>query len=85
MIMSSKWTKDERFIVSAYETAIKTGDVYAILNRYDVGQLCGITAKGVEAISKLLMQCNFIKLHGKTEMSLTKNGENLALRLLDEH
>lgn len=84
MIMSSKWTKDEHFVVTAYEMANKLGDLHALLNRYEVGQHCGIAAKGVEAISKLLMQCNFIKLHGKTEMTLTKNGEALALRLIEE-
>jgi hypothetical protein len=82
--MNAKWTKDEHFIVSAYEAASKTGDLHAVLNRYDVGQLCGISPKGVDAIGKLLMQCNFIKFHGKTEMSLTKNGKELALRLLEE-
>lgn len=82
--MSSKWTKDERFIISAYEAASKSGDLKAELNRYEVGQLCGLSPKAVDAISKQLMQSNFIKLRGKSEMILTANGEALAIRLLGE-
>lgn len=82
--MSARWTKDERFIVCAYEAVQKMGDEDAILDRYEVGQASGLTAKGVDAVAKLLMQANFIKLIGKTEMRLTKHGESLALRLLQE-
>lgn len=82
--MSARWTRDERFIVCAYEATLQVGDVDAVLDRYEIGKQSGITAKGVDAIGKQLMQANFIKLIGKTEMMLTKNGENLALRLLQE-
>jgi predicted transcriptional regulator len=82
--MSAKWTRDERFIVCAYEATLRTGDLNTILDRYDIGKQSGITAKGVNAIGKLLMQANFIKLIGKTEMQLTKHGESLAQRLLQE-
>lgn len=77
-------TKDEQFIVIAYEEASKTGDPFHVLNRYEIGRRCGITAKGVDAISKLLVRSNFIKHVGDTEMHLTDNGKRLAERLLGE-
>lgn len=82
--MSARWTKDERFIVCAYEAVQKSGDIDILLDRYEIGQLSGLTLKGVDAVAKQLHQANFIKLIGKTEMQLTKHGERLALRLLQE-
>ena len=82
--MSAKWTRDERFIVCAYEATLRAGDLNVILDRYDIGKQSGITEKGVNAIGKQLMQANFIKLVGKTEMKLTSHGENLAKQLLQE-
>lgn len=77
-------TKDELFILRAYETAMQKGDIHTVLNRYEIGQLSGISAKGVDAICNLLGQANFIKKQGKIDFFLTKNGEELALRLLSE-
>lgn len=82
--MSARWTKDERFIICAYEEGLKKGDTHAVLNRYDIGKLSGLTSKGVNAVGTLLAQANFIKKVGDEEMYLTKNGEELALRLLSE-
>lgn len=77
-------TKDEQFIIMAYEVAVKTGDPFHLLDRYDIGRRCSISAKGVDAISKLLVRSNFIKHVGDTEMHLTENGKRLAERLLGE-
>lgn len=77
-------TPDERFLVSVYEMANKSGDLQTPLNRYEVGQQIGLHPKGIDAICKLLVQANFIKKSGEFEIILTKNGENLALRLLSE-
>lgn len=77
-------TRDELFIVRAYESAMGLGDVEATLDRYEVGKLAGLTAKGVDAVTVLLAQANFIKKQGPTQFHLTKNGEMLALRLLSE-
>lgn len=78
-------TKDEFFIISLYESALKAGNLHTHFNRYEIGKLCGINPKGVEAICKLLVQCNFIKkVDDKTIVYLTKQGEELALRLLHE-
>lgn len=77
-------TKDELFIIRAYESALKLEDIEATLDRYEVGRLAGITEKGVNAICTLLAQANFIKKLGPSDFRLTKNGEELALRLISE-
>lgn len=77
-------TPDERFILCAYQTAQALGDISANLNRYEVGRQAGINPKGVDAICKLLVQANFIKKSSEEEIYLTKNGEELALRLTEE-
>ncbi|MBA3958072.1 MAG: hypothetical protein H0X51_06740 [Parachlamydiaceae bacterium] len=82
--MAKARTKDEMFIICAYETATKGGDIHMTLDRYEIGNRCGISPKGVNAICNLLMRCNFIMLKEETGMYLTKHGEKLALRLLEE-
>lgn len=81
-----KYTTDEKYILATYQTAIALGDISTPLNKYEVGRSVGINPKGVDAISKLLIQANFLKkaLEGDDMVYLTKNGESLALRLLDE-
>lgn len=77
-------TKDEAFIVKAYETALAAGDIETVLDLYEIGKQAGITAKGVNAITTLLAQANFIKKEGDTGFYLTPNGEELALRVLEQ-
>ncbi len=82
--MSTARTKDERYMICAYEEASKKGDFSTILNRYEIGNLIGIHPRGVDTICALLIQANFIKKSGQTDIYLTKNGEDLVLRLLSE-
>lgn len=82
--MTQARTQDERFIICAYQTAQALGDTETPLNRYEIGKLAGINPKGVNAICKLLVQANFIKKVSDDEIYLTKNGEQLAERLLEE-
>lgn len=77
-------TPDERFILCAYQTAQALGDLSSPLNRYEIGRLSGLHPKGVDAICKLLIQANFIKKFSEEEIYLTKNGEELAIRLIKE-
>lgn len=77
-------TKDEKFILAAYEKGFREGDLYMVQNRYEVGRSCGLAERGVDAICNQLARANFIKKIGDNEMCLTKNGEALALRLLQE-
>lgn len=83
--MSKSRTADEQFILSLYEEAKKANDLSAEFNKYEIGHRAHINPKGVNAISKLLIQANFIK-KGETEddIYLTPNGERLALRILNE-
>jgi Mn-dependent DtxR family transcriptional regulator len=77
-------TKDEQFIIAAYEAAVKIGEPDSILNRYEIGRLVGISEKAVDAICKQLTRANFIKRDGDAEIHLTNNGKDLAMRLLGE-
>lgn len=77
-------TKDERFIIKLYELALSKGDVGTPCPKYIVGQLSGLTAKGVDAVCKLLVQANFVKGAGGDDIYLTPHGEKLAKRLLEE-
>lgn len=83
--MSSKHrTKDEQFIICLYEEAEKTGDVENAIDRYKAGEVAHLHPKAVDAICKLLVQANFIKKSGETDVYLTKHGLNLVQRLLEE-
>jgi len=77
-------TSDERFVLSLYETAQASENMDDPHDRYAVGQRVGLSPKAVDAICKLLVQANFIKRADGDTIYLTKHGESLALRLLDE-
>lgn len=81
--MSGK-TKEERYILKLYEMAKQDSEnLYRDLDRYLVGQLAGIAPKGTETICKELQRSNFIR-RGELDnaIHLTKQGEELALRLI---
>lgn len=77
-------TKDETLILCLYEYAKESGDIHNPVSRYEVGNRAKLHPKGVDAICKLLLQANFIKKSGEVDIYLTKNGEELVLRLLAE-
>ena len=77
-------TSDEKLVLALYAAALKAGDYSTRLNRYDIGRAAGVQPKAVNSICKLLVQANFIKKEGEEIIYLTKHGESLALRLLDE-
>ena len=74
-------TKDEKFVMRAYQRAMEAGDPETTLDRYAIGQELGIHPKGVDTICNLLAQANFIKKEGKVDFHLTENGVQLALKL----
>lgn len=78
-------TKDEHFVLSLYDVAMASGDVENSFDRYEIGEKANINPKAVDAICKLLIQANFIKKRGESEIYLTPHGENLAKTLLDEY
>lgn len=77
-------TKDENFIMCLYEEAEKTGDLEAVLDRYQVGLAAHIHPKGVDTICKLLIQANFIKKASEDEIYLTQHGIKLVEQLRRE-
>ncbi len=76
-------TKDEQFLVKLYELALKAGDEKTPINRYTVGKAIGQNDKGINAITVLLAQANFIK-KGEEENTfyLTDNGIHLVKQLI---
>lgn len=78
-------TKEERFIIAAYEEAIKTGDPHTVLDRYVIGTLAGLSQRGVNAAFRIFVRANFVKGRiSETDFSLTDHGVKLAERLLQE-
>lgn len=71
-------TKDETFMLRLYEEASKLPSVEDPVDRYHVGILAGLHPKAVETICNLLAQANFIKKHGKIEISITPHGIKLV-------
>lgn len=78
-------TKDEKFIMCLYKSALGTDDMQTAFSKYEIGQQAGITAKGVDAICKLLLQANFIKKSGETDVYITERGQQLAKELIEEN
>ncbi len=67
-------TKDEMFMLKLHEEASKQSDIEDPLNRYQLGTLVGLHPKAVDTICNLLAQANFIKKHGKDDVSITPHG-----------
>lgn len=80
--MKKAKTKDEMFMIRLYEEASKQGDLFASFDRYFIGQKAGLQQRGVNAICTLLLQANFLKKQGDTEVSLTPHGLKLVQSLL---
>lgn len=74
-------TKDENFVLCIAEEAESTGDIENPVDRYAAGTRAGLNPKGVDAICKLLVQANFIKKSGESEIYLTPHGVKLVERL----
>lgn len=77
-------TKDEQYVIALYETVLASGDLEESFDRYQIGEKARINPKAVDAICKLLIQANFIKKRGESEVYLTPRGQELAKTLLKE-
>ena len=77
-------TKDESYLLSLCEEALKQGSKEIPIDRYRAGEKAGIHPKGVDAICKLLIQANFIKKSGESSVYLTPHGIKLIDKLLLE-
>lgn len=76
-----KGTKDTKFVLALYDMAKESGDVYASLNRYVVGDSIALHPRAVNAICKLLVQANFIKKEDEEWIFLTDHGVALVQNL----
>lgn len=76
-------TKDEKYIIAAYEMSQISQDDFRPVDRYAVGSRIGMNPKGVESVCRLLAQANFIKNVGQTEFILTPQGKALVQSLLE--
>lgn len=77
-------TKDEQFIIKTYEMALSIGGPFEEVDGVVVGAAVGLSPKAVQTIVNLLAKANFVKKREDERLCLTKRGEELALRLLDE-
>ncbi|MDP1880502.1 MAG: hypothetical protein Q8K60_06155 [Parachlamydiaceae bacterium] len=77
-------TKDENFMIKIYEEATSCGDMDKPFDRYEIGLLAGIQPKGVNAICTLLLQANFVKKRGDSDVSITPHGIKLVERILSD-
>lgn len=76
-------TKEEKFLLRAYDLASKSGDMQFPINRYDIGKSIGFSPKGVDTICQVLLRANFIrKAENEGDILVTKRGEELALMLI---
>ncbi|MBS4168674.1 hypothetical protein [Parachlamydia sp. AcF125] len=80
--MSRAKTKDERFMIAVYEEVQEDYD--REVDRYEMGNRISLQARGVDAICNMLIQANFLKKRSSSTVSLTENGKNLVLRVLQE-
>lgn len=75
-------TKDEKFLIALYETAMAAGEIKTLFSRYTIGTKIGLHPKGVDTICTLLLQANFIKKGEEKDIYLTPNGLHLVESLL---
>lgn len=82
--MKKARTRDELFMICLYELALEKGAIDTPIDRYEVGKRSNLAALATDTISKLLLQANFIKKGEADQVFLTKHGESLVYRLLEE-
>lgn len=70
-------TKEEKFLMAVYETALAAGDPFAEVDRYTTGQQIGLHPRGINTICNQLAQANFIRKRGETLITITNNGLEL--------
>ena len=75
--MKKAKTKEEKFLIAAYETA---GGIDQEVDRYEVGQKIGLHPRGINTICQELTQANFIKKRGPSAIVVTGHG----LQLIDQ-
>lgn len=75
-------TKDEKFLIALYESAVTSGDHFEERDMYSIGQLVGANERTTNNIVKILAQTNFVKREEGHNISLTAHGLKLVFSLL---
>lgn len=70
-------TKEEKFLIAAYEVAEQSGNLDIELDRYAIGQRLGLHQRGIDTICNVLAQANFIKKRGPVFFIISENGKRL--------
>lgn len=78
--MKKGQTKDEIFMLKLHQIALKLGDETAEVDRYVIGRAIGQNDRGIDTMTRNLLQANFVKKGEGSNIYLTSNG----LRLLEE-
>lgn len=82
--MTKARTKDEKFMVTVYEEALKAESMETPFSRYEIGNKIGLHPKGVDTICTLLLQANFLKKENKEDVYITEQGIQLVQALLSD-
>ena len=73
-------TKDEQFLIKLYEQAGPNG----LKDRYEIGQMVGLSERAVNAIFNGLAQANFVQKVGDRQAKLLPGGVTLVLSLMEK-
>ncbi len=77
--MSQKgYTKDELYLLKFYSMALEQGDLCAEIDRYAVGRAVGYNDKSVDALTRMLLQANFLKKGEGDALYFTNHGLSLV-------
>ena len=76
-------TKDELFLIKLHEMANRLGGPHEEVDRYTVGRAIGQNDRGIDTITRLLAQANFIKKGQKAAIYLTEHGLRLVNHLIE--
>lgn len=81
--MNQSFTKDERYLVTAYQEFLKQTDSDFEMDRYQVGQKANLSPKGVDTIVLQLIRGNFLRKRSEELVVLTEVGKEVARSLLN--
>jgi hypothetical protein len=78
-------TKDELFLIKLYEMANHLGGPHEEVDRYVIGRAIGQNDRGIDTITRLLAQANFVKKGDETTIYLTEHGLRLVNHLISNY
>lgn len=82
--MKKSLTKDEQYLLKFHQVALEVGDEFAEVDRYAIGKAVGLNERGIDALTRHLLQANFFKKGEGNNLYLTPNGLKLLQELKNE-